>query len=745
MPERQIGLRSPIHLPEVKTPDSTSSIASTNLTPAPSATDVLTRSFSKLSMSSPSMPNLSGRPPRDRPPADLHSKLQDETPRRSKTNTMNSIVRAFSSSNLLNQVLGLRDPESLVVPPWVPHDLVKRFEAGLQQYDCLFAAGVFASNKANSNQITRPPQKSKTEMADILEEKESPIHTKPAARTIPRAGSNLKINVPQWTSDKQAVAVAQRYSSVESYRGVAETIEDEHVDCELAAENNVSWRYGSSTTLASSSASGNEVSSVPAPLFPPRTTSLLPPALSHVNSSSPAVQHGYKIRALPSGLLPRPPNHTASMTVKPSNKQLNQNAYNSSSALGKAESLPLLVPSSEVEQQYSGFLPAPCGRMAGDVDSKLVPTYNTYKQATQSPHTYPTSSPVPHIAVQAPSPKKLPARRKRAPSLSTDEHSGLPLTQRPRMDDTAGLPILPLYAEGIWKFDFPGNTQALLTILLTWSQTMWTFHRRLSDPKLFAIHPAFPYAVDPPLTRKLVSVSFYDTNFEPHKEIRFLGPGNAAEMSYHEVDTFNNPLIRPDDPTTVRPSTSIDAFKQTLGLTGSEGPKHIRYMDMPQRAKTGEGRWCYILIKGHKMSDRGTAPHVILAWHISAVTGTSDCLHTIYSDEAAPKPKAQPQRKLKRFSSLQNLGAALKKPYLNLNHTLRSANSSSELQPVDAKTELVQGNGLTLHRTVLKLERAGGIPLIEGFRVDVGAFRGWLDACGKGEGKVIMWRERDGG
>jgi hypothetical protein len=42
---------------------------------------------------------------------------------------------------------------------------------------------------------------------------------------------------------------------------------------------------------------------------------------------------------------------------------------------------------------------------------------------------------------------------------------------------------------------------------------------------------------------------------------------------------------------------------------------------------------------------------------------------------------------------------------------------------------------------VLKLEKAGNIPLIEGYKVDVAAFGGWMDACGKGRGKVIMRRE----
>jgi hypothetical protein len=73
------------------------------------------------------------------------------------------------------------------------------------------------------------------------------------------------------------------------------------------------------------------------------------------------------------------------------------------------------------------------------------------------------------------------------------------------------------------------------------------------------------------------------------------------------------------------------------------------------------------------------------------------------------------------------------------------ASSNSELSSVDARVDIEQSRATTLHRSVLKLEKAGRIPLIEGFRVDVAAFREWLEACGRGRGKVIMWRERDGG
>ncbi|KAF1363329.1 hypothetical protein EJ07DRAFT_174046 [Lizonia empirigonia] len=602
--DSQISLQSPSHLPGLKTPSSTLSLAITDVTPLADPTDALARSFSKLNMRSPSMPILSTDSIPSRASEDIHSKLQAETQLRSKTNTMDSVVRAFSSSKTLHQVLGLRKPEPFVTPPEIPHNIRDRFEAGLQQYEGLFAAGAFASRATAGVQAARPLQKGKAELADILEEKESPTHITPVRSANPGTGSAFKVNVPKWTSGKQVVAVAQQCAFLESDSEAAEDTASEYANHELDADVNSFWEYGSNTTLAASD----------------------------------------------------------------------------------------------------------------------------YSSSLQVPHINP--------ALQAPLPENAPTSRKRGPSVSALNGLGPSPSRRARRDDTAGLPILPLEAEALWKFKFQGNTYALLTILLSWSQTMWTFHRRLPDPKLLAIHPAFPYPISAPLTEKLLSVSFYDTSVEPHKEVRYLGPGDVAEMSYHEVDIFGDPENQEDDQRKTQPRFPIPSIKKTLSKSVPRNVKHKRYMTMAQRAKTGEGRWCYILLQGQQTADETTLPHLILAWHISAITGRSTCLHTIYPDNATPTSAVQPQSKLKRFSSLQNLGAALRHPArFGFHQPLWSASSSAELPPGDARTEMGQGVGKTLHRTVLKLERAGSVPLIEGFRVDVAAFRGWLDACGKGKGR----------
>ena len=682
------------------------------------------------------------------PPEDLHSKLQVEIPYRSKTDTMNSVVRAFSASKTLHQVLGMREPEPFAPPPPMPNDLIERIEAELQEYEQLRAAGLFVPKRAKDPPASVLSRQGKTSLADILEEKESSVRTTPTRLITAGTSEKLTINLSKWTSEKQAVAVAQRYMFLDSDRDAANDAASEYTDCKFDDEDYSSWKYGSSLTLAvsdysraGSSASDNET--VPVPSFPPRTSSLLP--LNHdydSNGIDPHASHPIN-KKLPPRLLPTSTHPTAPANSQHPYKKVYSFSYSNRSTSGRTESLPVLFPSLGVEQQSQDFRQTEHGSVHRNVSSDVEP-HNAFHDAILDPNGNTASSTTPRITIQPPSPVKAPTSKKRAPPSSARDGFGPPLSQRARRDEVAGLPVLPPGEEAVWESKFPGNTHALLTILLTWSRAMWAFRHRLPDPKLFLIHPAFPYPVTPPIRKQLLSVSFYDTSVEPHKEIRFLGPGDVAEMIYHEVEVFGVPESNNDSPLP-RCSSPIDTIKQTLGLVENEAPKHVRYMSMPQRAKTGEGRWCYVLIKGAETQDGGIPPHVILAWHISAVTATSDCLHTIYADDVKSQPVASTQSKLKRFSSLQNFGLALRSPAkLNLHQSLRSASSSSELPSVDADTQIDQRGSTTLHRTVLKLEKAGNIPLIEGYRVDVAAFRGWLDACGKGIGKVIMWRERNG-
>ncbi|KAJ4336766.1 hypothetical protein N0V87_005158 [Didymella glomerata] len=692
-------------------------------------------------MRSPSMPNLFRGSSPGLPPPDLHRKVQAEISRRSHTDTINNAIRTFSASKALHEVLGMRDPEPFVPPPAMPRDLPERFEAGLPGPEQLHAAEVFATRASVTFVASASTQQGKATLANILEERESPVRASPAHQNATSANNKLTISVPKYTSGKQAVAAAQRYTLMDVHSDAAEDDSSQHTDNESDRDYG-SWKYGSSTTLAASDysrpGSADSCNSLPPPLFPPRRSSLFPlPNLDSSDTNGPPLPSSV-IQVL-SESRPTPISPTSLRSQHPLNGASNY-LHATASGLRKSESLPVLFPSPGVRPVAK--VPVH-NKIARRYAEKYIEANGAFDNDSLQSGQDVTSSPPPRIMIQAPSPVKPTKSRKRAPSPANQDEFGPSLAQRSRRDDTTGLPVLPLDAEDEWTDDFPGNTYALLTVLLTWSHTMWTKYHLLHDPKIFATHPAFAYPVTPPVRKQLVSVSFYDTGVNPHKEVRFFGPGDAAEMSYHEVDVFADPKSKTSPPPSPRCNASVVTFKETLGLTEKGSSKNTRYVSMPHRAKTGEGRWCYILIKGHAPPDGSTPPHIMLAWHISAVTSTSDCLHTLYTDDAASKP-VPVQNKVKHFSSLQNLAQALcSQAKFNFHHSLRTASSSSELPAVGPYAIGEQREGVTLVRTVMKLEKAGGIPLIEGFRFDVKAFREWMEACGRGRGKVILWRERD--
>ena len=746
---KQLGakssLNSPLSLPELSTPAPILPpvFRPTESTPAITPSAALIEAVNELNMRSPSMPNLVSSSSPGYPPGDLHGKLQAKTPHRPKIDTMTS-VRTLSASKALHQILGFRDPEPFVAPPEMPHDLSERFEAGSKDYTRLHAAGTFASKGGEDWHTSRQPEHDESDLADILEEEESPVCGTPIRTIVLGNSDNLKINAPKWSSNKQAVAVAQWYTFLDSDSDAANDVTSEHTDFESDTEDGNFWEYGSATTLAASDSSrpgsatsANELSLTPALSFPPRTSSLLPCNHGYSNNITDSSRHYSANSMLPPRLRHTSTQSTATVNSHSSGTRVDSHTYDRPSDLRRTESLPVLFPSPKVEPHSWDSLNTEPAK------SEIPPNKKVFDNVAKGLDYTNTSSPVPRITVQAPSPKKPPATRKRAPSSSAEDGHGK--HQRARGPDETGLPVLPHHADEEWKPKFPGHTNALLTILLTWSHTMWTLHRRLPDPKFFAVHRVFPYLVTPPIRKELVSVSLYDTSVEPHQEIRFFGPGDVTELSYHEVDVFGDPEDRRNSQAPLQPRSPVDAIKQTLGFSDVEALQHTRYMRMSQRAKTGEGRWCYLVIKGHAIKDGGTPPHLILAWHASAVTATSDCLHTIYPDHALLKATAPSGSKLKRFYSLNNFGAALRSPArFNFHQTLKLASSSSELPPVDT-SEIAQREGTTMHRTVLKIEKAGSIPLIEGYRVDVAVFKDWMDACGRGSGKVIMWQEKDAG
>ena len=185
------------------------------------------------------------------------------------------------------------------------------------------------------------------------------------------------------------------------------------------------------------------------------------------------------------------------------------------------------------------------------------------------------------------------------------------------------MPTLAAESEALWKFQFPGNTHALLTNLLNWSYTMQSLYNLCPDPKGFAYNAAFPRPVKPPAYHQLVSVGFYDTSTQPHQEIRFLGPGDAAEIVYGEVDIFRSSAELEEQR---KHDSQVEAMKRALkiGYVGVQKGSH--HMPMRHLAATGEGRWAYILVKGYQTMQEETPPHVMIAFHVSATTKVSTCL-----------------------------------------------------------------------------------------------------------------------
>jgi len=122
----------------------------------------------------------------------------------------------------------MRDPEPFVPPPAILSDLIERFEAGLQGYEKLHTAGVFATRL---NETFMPPastQQGTATLADILEEKENPVRPIPTRQSKSTVSSKLAISVLKYTSGKQSVATAPRYSLTDSDSDAAEDASGPH-------------------------------------------------------------------------------------------------------------------------------------------------------------------------------------------------------------------------------------------------------------------------------------------------------------------------------------------------------------------------------------------------------------------------------------------------------------------------------------------------------------------------------------
>ncbi|CAO2655843.1 Nn.00g046460.m01.CDS01 [Neocucurbitaria sp. VM-36] len=631
--------------------------------------------------------------------AHLHRKPQDDTPRFSRRETGSGFARRFSASKKLQRFMGLQEPGPFVKPPEMMKDLVEKFVEALEEYEQIYTLGMRMTKKT-----VREAEKWK--LPNILEETESIAKatdvTAASAKTDTKG--SLGINSPVWLSKAQAI--------LGSGRQEAAVIPNSKLPVSCASDNarDIDIEHATSDQLGKYAHRGFNSSTIPAGS-----------QLSHPESSTSA---------------------SISFLSAPITQSASAGNQGNGNVTQRSVSAPItpkyLFPSPRVDDPPWDFVQIQT--IVSDGHNHHVSSTALDENPTRSPSGRHTSN-IPRINVQSPSPKKLPMSRRRAPSLTTPGLFGPP-PARARTEYSTGLPIFSLESEALWKFKFPGNTHALLTILLTWSYAMQSCYNRCPNPTVFSFNVAFPYAVKPPVYQHLISVSFYDTSILPHKEFRFLGPGDAAEITYGEVDTFRSEKDSEAFQEHLKQDCRVEAMKRALGLE-TINQKDGRHMSMHQRAATGEGRWGYILIKGHQTGRNETPPHVMIAFHISAITDSSTCLHTIFPDNhpvpsAAPLP---PRPFLRRSFSLQNLINGSRKP-LRMHQVLHSA-SSSELPQGDVANIAPQEGAQTLRRTLLKLGKAGSVPLIEGYRVDVQAFRGWLDAAGRGSGKVIMWREKE--
>ena len=144
----------------------------------------------------------------------------------------------------------------------------------------------------------------------------------------------------------------------------------------------------------------------------------------------------------------------------------------------------------------------------------------------------PTS--IPQITVQSAPPTRVSELESRAPPSFAQMAFG-PRLGLSHPGETTGLPVVPAEFQGLWKSRFPGNTPALLKNLFDWSCAMRSMYLQSPTVKAFTFNTAFPWRIKPPSHDDLISVGFYDTAAQPHKEIRFFGPGDAADIVYGEV------------------------------------------------------------------------------------------------------------------------------------------------------------------------------------------------------------------
>jgi hypothetical protein len=324
------------------------------------------------------------------------------------------------------------------------------------------------------------------------------------------------------------------------------------------------------------------------------------------------------------------------------------------------------------------------------------------------------------------------------PEQQLQQYQYLGQNEKPRTDGQTGIPTLPASFTLAWTLAFPGNTSHLSQSLLRWHHTMTSLYRRCQEDLLVELHPLFPYPPTRPVNVHLLSISFWNTSSDLHREMRFIGPSDVSSILYAEVDTFHK-----DD-------NAGSRFKTALWGSARPTEKDSKRVDMREHNERGEGRWCFVVVHGRKKpgEDQGSlAPNLTLAWPVTAVTAKSECLYTICGNNIdASTTTPAPAARITQLASpsqnpmTSNMYSSIH-PTSVLHNTLRSATSST-LPPPNLSPENKglgkQKEELTVRRTTLLFQKAGGLPLVQAYRTDVRAWREVLEVIGRGEGKVVM-------
>ncbi|PVH98855.1 hypothetical protein DM02DRAFT_656906 [Periconia macrospinosa] len=299
--------------------------------------------------------------------------------------------------------------------------------------------------------------------------------------------------------------------------------------------------------------------------------------------------------------------------------------------------------------------------------------------------------------------------------LKTTLSSSMPLLQLPSRiasgsTTTTTNPLLtrkrPIYT--------PGLSQSLLT----WHVAMWNvWNVYKPSAEQMKLHPLFSsYPPVHTINRKCVSISFWDTSTEPHRELYFVGPGDFDELLYAEVDTFS---LGDGNKENVREGRWAFIVLQNNDVDGGgdgnrrgEEEEHRQQHPSSSSSSSSARLAPPPPVHGPARGGRRREPRksrcqwLMIAWPVSAVTKKSECLQCIYPDAPPPPNPNHPPQEEKQQNNDNN------------------------------------NNMIVLNRYTHFLGKAGDLPLVEGNGVDVAIVQGFVEAVGRGQGKVMVYSER---